>query len=96
MLFAFAEGSGTFLLFGGSYDEQSTEVFSIENGASETSFTLEYPSRGSYRFSTKLASKYPNLPTPLLHYVLVYLFVRLHHNILTSPLGQLKSTFRKY
>ena len=50
MLFAFAEGSGTFLLFGGSYDEQSTEVFSIENGASETAFTLEYPSRGNYHF----------------------------------------------
>ena len=35
------------MLFGGSYDEQSTEVFNIDNGAAESSYTLEYPSRGT-------------------------------------------------
>ena len=41
-------GMGEFLLFGGSYDEQSTEVFNLDNGAAESSFTLEYPSRGEH------------------------------------------------
>ena len=43
---SYIEGSDTFLLFGGSYDEQSTEVFNVDNGVGESSFTLEYPSRG--------------------------------------------------
>ena len=32
---------------GGDYDEQSTEKFNFELGAGESSFRLEYPSRGA-------------------------------------------------
>ena len=40
-------GAGALMLFGGSYQEQSTEVFNLDSGVAESSYTLEYPSRGS-------------------------------------------------
>lgn len=38
---------GALILFGGSYQEQSTEVFNLDSGLAESSYTLEYPSRGA-------------------------------------------------
>ena len=32
---------------GGSYDEQSTEIFNIELGEGQSGFRLQYPSRGA-------------------------------------------------